>query len=119
VFLNSHLLSEIEVTCDRVAFIQHGEVVRVIELASLSSDKTSVTIRVSNLAAESLKGLSQWGREIQRDGEFVHMIIASDTVLPDVTRYLVSQDAEVYSITLNRMSLEDIFIETVGKDGGL
>ena len=119
IFLNSHLLSEIEVTCDRVAFIQHGEVVRVLELASLSNDQTSVTMRVSNLAAESLNGLSQWGREIQMDGEFVHMMIASDTVLPEVTRYLVSQNAEVYSITPNRMSLEDIFIETVGKDGGL
>src|SRR5918996_3961034 len=32
VFLNSHLLSEIEVTCDRVGFIQHGEVVRVLDL---------------------------------------------------------------------------------------
>ena len=119
IFLNSHLLSEIEVTCDRVAFIQHGEVVRVLELASLSNDQTSVTIRVSNLAAESLNGLSQWGREIQMDGEFVHMIVPSDTVLPEVTRYLVSQKAEVYSIMPNRMSLEDIFIETVGKDGGL
>jgi ABC-2 type transport system ATP-binding protein len=119
VFLNSHLLSEIEVTCDRVAFIQHGEVVRVLELASLSNDQTSVAIRVSNLAAESLNGLSQWGREIQLDGEFVHMIVPSDAVLPEVTRYLVSQNAEVYSITPNRMSLEDIFIETVGKDGGL
>jgi ABC-2 type transport system ATP-binding protein len=119
VFLNSHLLSEIEVTCDRVAFIQHGEVVRVLELASLSSDQTSVTIRVSNLAAESLNGLSQWGREIQIDGEFLHMIVPSDIVLPEVTRYLVSQKAEVYSIMPNRMSLEDIFIETVGKDGGL
>lgn len=119
VFLNSHLLSEIEVTCDRVAFIQHGEVVRVLELASLSNDQTSVTIRVGNLAAESLNGLSQWGREIQMDGEFVHMIVPSDMVLPEVTRYLVSQNAEVFSITPNRMSLEDIFIETVGKDGGL
>jgi ABC-2 type transport system ATP-binding protein len=119
VFLNSHLLSEIEVTCDRVAFIQHGEVVRVLDLASLSNDQTSVTIRVSNLASESLDGLSQWGREIQKDGEFVHMIVTSDTVLPEVTRYLVSQNAEVFSITPNRMSLEDIFIETVGKDGGL
>jgi ABC-2 type transport system ATP-binding protein len=119
VFLNSHLLSEIEVTCDRVAFIQHGEVVRVLELASLSNDQTHVTIRVSNLAAESLNGLAQWGREIQMDGEFVHMIVPSDTVLPEVTRYLVSQQAEVFSITPNRMSLEDIFIETVGKDGGL
>jgi ABC-2 type transport system ATP-binding protein len=119
VFLNSHLLSEIEVTCDRVAFIQHGEVVRVLDLASLSSDQTSVAIRVSNLAAESVNGLSQWGREIQMDGEFVHMIVPSETVLPEVTRYLVAQNAEVYSITPNRMSLEDIFIETVGKDGGL
>jgi hypothetical protein len=53
------------------------------------------------------------------DGEFVHMIVPNDAALPDVTRYLVSQNAEVYSITPNRMSLEDIFIETVGKDGGL
>jgi ABC-2 type transport system ATP-binding protein len=119
VFLNSHLLSEIEVTCDRVAFIQHGEVVRVLELASLSNDQTSVTIRISNLPAESVNGLSQWGREIQMDGELLHMIVPSETVLPEVTRYLVSQKAEVYSITPNRMSLEDIFIETVGKDGGL
>ena len=119
VFLNSHLLSEIEVTCDRVAFIQHGEVVRVLELASLSNGQTSVAIRVSNLATESVSGLSRWGREIQMDGEFVHMIVPSDAVLPEVTRYLVLQNAEVYSITPNRMSLEDIFIETVGKDGGL
>jgi ABC-2 type transport system ATP-binding protein len=119
VFLNSHLLSEIEVTCDRVAFIQHGEVIRVLELASLSEGQTSVTIRVSQLPAESLSGLAQWGREVQMDGEFLRMLVSSDTVLPEVTRYLVAQKAEVYSITPNRMSLEDIFIETVGKDGGL
>ncbi len=29
VFINSHLLSEVEITCDRVAFIKHGEVIRV------------------------------------------------------------------------------------------
>jgi ABC-2 type transport system ATP-binding protein len=119
IFLNSHLLSEIEVTCDRVAFIQHGEVVRVLELSSLSNDQTSVAIRVSNLAAEALNGLSQWGREIQMDGERVHMIVPSDSALPAITRYLISQNAEVYSITPNRMSLEDIFIETIGKEGGL
>jgi ABC-2 type transport system ATP-binding protein len=119
VFLNSHLLSEIEVTCDRVAFIRHGEVVRVLELASLSSDQTSLTIRVSNLSAEAVSGLSTWGRDLQVDGELIHMIIANDSVLPEITRYLVSQKAEVYAISPNRMSLEDIFIETVGKDGGL
>jgi hypothetical protein len=53
------------------------------------------------------------------DGELVHMIVPSDSVLPAITRYLISQNAEVYSITPNRMSLEDIFIETIGKEGGL
>src|SRR5215510_1095277 len=113
VFLNSHLLSEIEVTCDRVAFIRHGEVVRVLELASLSSDETSLTIRVSNFPAEALMGLSQWGKDIQMDGEHINMIIPNDMVLPEITRYLVAQHSEVYAITPNRMSLEDIFIETV------
>jgi len=119
VFLNSHLLSEIEVTCDRVAFIRHGEVVRVLDLSSLSADQTSVTIRVANFPSESLNGLSQWGKDIQLDGEFIHMIIPNDSVLPEITRYLVAQHAEVFAITPNRMSLEDIFIETVGEDGGL
>jgi len=53
------------------------------------------------------------------DGEHISMVIQSDAVLPEITRYLVAQKAEVYAITPNRMSLEDIFIETVGKDGGL
>jgi len=119
VFLNSHLLSEIEVTCDRVAFIRHGEVVRVLDLKSLDTDQTSVTIRVSKLSAESLAGLSQWGKDIQMDGEHISLVIQSDAVLPEITRYLVTQKGEVYAITPNRMSLEDIFIETVGKDGGL
>jgi ABC-2 type transport system ATP-binding protein len=119
VFLNSHLLSEIEVTCDRVAFIRHGEVVRVLDLKSLDTDQTSVTIRVSKLSAESLAGLSQWGKDIQMDGQDISMVIQSDAVLPEITRYLVTQKGEVYAITPNRMSLEDIFIETVGKDGGL
>jgi len=119
IFLNSHLLSEIEVTCDRVAFIRHGEVARVLELSSLSKDQTSVTIRASNFPTRSLNGLSQWGKDIQMDGEFIHMIIPNDSVLPEITRFLVSQHAEVFAITPNRMSLEDIFIETVGEDGGL
>ena len=119
VFLNSHLLSEIEVTCDRVAFIRHGEVVRVLDLKSLDTDQTSVTIRVSKLSAESLAGLSQWGKDIQMDGEHISLVIQSEAVLPEITRYLVTQKGEVYAITPNRMSLEDIFIETVGKDGGL
>ena len=119
VFLNSHLLSEIEVTCDRVAFIRHGEVVRILEMASLDTEKSSVTIRAAKLSAEALAGLAQWGKDIRADGAQVTLNIQSEAALPEMTRYLVAQGAEIYALTPNRMSLEEIFIETVGKDGGL
>ena len=119
VFLNSHLLSEIEVTCDRVAFISHGEVVQVIEMAALEKNLSRVTIRASGLTTESIAGLARWGENIQANNGQLMMNLHQEGDLPEITRYLVAQNAEVYAITPNRLSLEEIFIETVGKDGGL
>ncbi len=119
VFLNSHLLSEIEVTCDRVAFIRHGEVVRVIEIAALDKNMSLVTVRAAGLTPESLAGLAKWGKDIQANNGQLTMTIHSESDLPEITRYLVAQNAEVYAITPNRISLEEIFIQTVGEDGGL
>jgi len=76
VFLNSHLLSEIEVTCDRVAFIRHGEVVRVMELSSLDVGQINVNIRAKGLSPETITGLTQWGRNIQADGENINMALS-------------------------------------------
>ncbi len=119
VFLNSHLLSEIEVTCDRVAFIKHGEVIRTTELKSLEGVQASLTLRTGPLDAATLKGLCQWGRDVRQDGEVVTMAVARETDLPEITRYLVAQGVDVYAITPQRLSLEDLFIQTVGTDGGL
>jgi ABC-2 type transport system ATP-binding protein len=119
VFLNSHLLSEIEVTCDRVAFIRHGEVIRVLELATINNDQVSVSIRVKGLSPEAINGLSRWGTGLQVHGEGLSISLASESVLPEITRYLIAQGADVFAITPQRASLEEIFIETVGKDGGL
>ncbi len=119
VFLNSHLLSEIEVTCDRVAFIRHGEVVRVLEMAALDSNRSQVTIRAAGLTAETLAGLRRWSEQVEAAGEQVSLTIRSEDDLPEINRYLVGQGAAVYALIPNRMSLEEIFIETVGKDGGL
>ena len=119
VFLNSHLLSEIEVTCDRVAFIRHGEVVRVMELSTLNAGQISVSIRAGNLSPQAANGLSQWGTDIQVNDGQVTMSLSNELVMPEITRYLVAQGAEVFALTPTHLSLEEIFIETVGKDGGL
>jgi ABC-2 type transport system ATP-binding protein len=119
VFLNSHLLSEIEVTCDRVAFLRHGEVIRVLELALLDQNLSLVNIRAAGLTPDIISGLAQWGKDIQVDGEHITLTVRGEAYLPQINRYLVAQGAAVYAMTPNRISLEEIFIETVGKDGGL
>ncbi len=119
VFLNSHLLSEIEVTCDRVAFIKHGEVVRVTELKTLDEVQASVTIRAGGLTEQVVTGLAQFGRDVRCDGDTVTLAVTSEAVLPEITRFLVSQGADIYAITPQRLSLEELFIQTVGTEGVL
>jgi ABC-2 type transport system ATP-binding protein len=119
VFLNSHLLSEVEITCDRVAFIKHGQVINVSQLKSLVSGATRVSVRASRLTPETLAGLRQWGQDVRADGDQVSLTVADESALPAITRYLVAQDVEVYALTPERLSLEDLFIQVVGTDGGL
>ena len=119
IFLNSHLLSEIEVTCNRVAFIRHGEVVRVMEMSSLGKNLSMLTIRAAGLISDVVSGLEQWGDDIRVDGDLLTMSIRSEADLPEINSYLVARDVRVYGLIPNRLSLEEIFIETLGKDGGL
>jgi ABC-2 type transport system ATP-binding protein len=119
IFLNSHLLSEIEVTCSRVAFIRHGEVVRILDLAPVDGNQSLVTIRASGLTDTMVSEMARWGQDIQANGEQVTLTVSNEACIPEINRYLVAQGADVFAITPSRPSLEEIFIETVGKDGGL
>jgi ABC-2 type transport system ATP-binding protein len=119
VFLNSHLLSEVEITCDRVAFIKHGEVLRVDELKVLAAGETTVTIRATGFNDRVVTGARQWCRDISVHGDGATLKIAEERVLPELIRYLVQQDVQIYSIQPERVSLEDIFLQVVGKDAGL
>ncbi|MCL4488828.1 MAG: ABC transporter ATP-binding protein [Chloroflexi bacterium] len=119
VFLNSHLLSEVEITCDRVAFIKQGEVLRVSALKTLVNGATSVTVRAAGLTPQTLHGLGQWGKEIRADGNQVTFTITDESALPAINRYLVGQEVQVYALTPQHLSLEDLFIQIVGTDGGL
>ena len=119
IFLNSHLLSEVEITCDRVAFIKHGEVIRVSELKSLVNGATRVTVRASGLTPDIIAGLNQWGKDLRADGNQVMLTVSDEAALPAINRYLVASDAQVYALTPEHVSLEDLFIQIVGTDGGL
>ena len=119
VFLNSHLLSEVEITCDRVAFIKHGEVIHTSPLQTLMEGEVSLEIRAKNLRPEVVGGLSHWSQNVRADGEHLSMTINSEIHLPEINRYLVVQGVDVYALRPQHVSLEDLFIQIVGTDGGL
>jgi ABC-2 type transport system ATP-binding protein len=119
VFLNSHLLSEVEITCDRVAFIKHGEVIRISALNQLVDGELTVTIRGRPLGPEVLTGLERWAQNVRADGEFLHLTVSDQAVLPQINRFLVQAGVEVFALQPQEISLEDLFIQIVGTDGGL
>ncbi len=119
VFLNSHLLSEVEITCDRVAFIKQGQVIRQAALQKLVDGQTTVELRVGNLSPQVAEGLARWGQDVRADGDHVHLTVDDEAALPQVARWIVEQGGELYAMTPHKLSLEDLFLQVVGTDGGL
>jgi ABC-2 type transport system ATP-binding protein len=113
VFLNSHLLSEIEITCDRVAFIKHGKVLQISVLQSLLEATLTLQIRARGLTPGVLAGLEPWAREIRAEGEALSLTVAGEAQIPCINRYLVERGVEVYSLQPHRASLEEQFIQLI------
>lgn len=119
VFLNSHLLSEIEITCDRVAFIKDGEVIANQDLRTASPDGFHVTAQVGNLSSSALAQLARLVRAARYEGDLLTFSVPSEEVLPEIVRLLVASGADVYRVTPEPLSLEDLFMKLVGEDRGL
>jgi ABC-2 type transport system ATP-binding protein len=119
VFLNSHILSEIEITCDQVAFIRDGEVVTTRDLRRWQQEKIRVQVRARKLAPQIIAGLSQWATCNQVDGDSLTLTAASRESLPEILGYLVQSGSAPFEFTPHRISLEDLFMEIVGEDRGL
>lgn len=116
VFLNSHLLGEVEATCDRVAFVKQGRTIHEMTLGR-PADLVHVEIRVSPIDACLLQGLSSFGTGVcQGDVDVIRMRVESDAVLPALTRWLVERGASVYAVQPRRKSLEEWFVEVMGED---
>jgi len=144
VFLNSHLLSEVEITCHRVAFIKHGRIIQTSQLNTLIERELSVRIRTRGLNGEIVAGLEIWSKNIRvdatgtsmekrqdleqldhsggkqiRGGELLQLTLSKEEDIPEVTRYLVEHGVDIFEVDPLNISLEDLFIQIVGTDGGL
>jgi ABC-2 type transport system ATP-binding protein len=113
VFLNSHLLSEVEVTCDRVAFVKEGRVVRELRLGSDQRD-FEVEMRLTRVSPALLAGLARFGGDVRAEGSSVRLRVGDETLLPELTRWLAGEGVGLYHLAARRRSLEELFLEVIG-----
>ncbi|MEM8863753.1 MAG: ABC transporter ATP-binding protein, partial [Chloroflexota bacterium] len=121
VFLNSHLLSEIEQTCDRVAFIRKGIVLETNSMATLNQERLRVVLRVARPTLELAHALDNLGDCINLDNhkpfdaETGHIVIHVDAEdnIAMVARYLVDQHHSIYELKPQRITLEERFLQVI------
>ena len=116
VFLNSHLLSEVEAVCDRIAIIERGRVLYIGTLDELTQGSITVEIRAAGLTPGLLAGLEQWGRVTQGDDTHVQLAVESDEAIPLIADWLVQGNARLYTLASRCPSLEDLFVRIVEEE---
>ena len=109
VFLNSHLLSEVEQVCDRVAVVDHGRVIASGTMDELLGG-TAVRVRVSGLTQADKNRLSQYGR-IDDEGDQITFANLDAERVPELVATIVSMGGRVYEVAPRHQTLEDRFLQ--------
>lgn len=120
VFISSHILSEVQTLCDRVAFINEGVIKSVEEIHDnvVKTELESLTLMVSrdkNKAVEILKSLKFIQTAVINQEE-IHLRVKTGST-NNILKDLIEKDIEVEEIFKNRKGLEQRYMELV--EGGV
>lgn len=123
VFLNSHLLGEVEATCDRVTFVKEGRTVRDLRMGDVDGT-IEVDLRVGSLSGEARAAIAGMGRILEESAmgasgvglERVRLSLQREDLLPGLARALVERGVPLYEMRVARKSLEATFLEVMGED---
>lgn len=120
VFLNSHLLGEVERLCDRVAILAQGQVVRQGTVDSLTSEGRRYEVRIEGVLpaeAELARLIDSLGGQVRsdRDGHLtsIHLETARPQCLQPLIDELRRRGLTIDAVIPQRQSLEDYFIGVV------
>ena len=114
VFMNTHILSDVEMICDRVAIIVKGVIRHQGRIEDfLPETEVSTAVVLSNLAPEVASGIEEdFEVELRGHGDRVEVVVASKA-MQNVLSVALAAGAEVVSVTPQRNSLEDAFMSAV------
>ncbi|MGI9035061.1 MAG: ABC transporter ATP-binding protein [Pyrinomonadaceae bacterium] len=116
VFMSTHILSDIEALCDRVAILRNGRLAaagNLDELLTTSGKSQGFEINVKNIAAEVLQTkISQFaGASIAAKVNGANIQVNDETEVEEVLQIVKSLGGKLVSVQLVKQSLEELFVE--------
>jgi ABC-2 type transport system ATP-binding protein len=111
VFLNSHLLAEVEQVCDRVAVVDHGRVVAQGTLAELLAGP-QVRVRCTGLDGAALAQLEHFG-SIHQDADWLTVSGLAGGEVPALVAAIVAAGGQIHAVDPGQQTLEDRFLQLV------
>ncbi len=122
ISLTTHYMDEAEKLCDRVAIIDGGKIVAIGTTAELKamvkgSDRIRVEIAGDTQGAIAALRAQPYAQEITQESDGVIVIAAADGAhaMPGVIETLEGAGAKIHSMSIERISLEDVFISFTGR----
>jgi ABC-2 type transport system ATP-binding protein len=119
VFFSTHILSDAETLCDRVAIMNRGKLVGAGELDKLLAVKLStVEMVIENPSPAVLEALDPYARTMVRTGERVRIEAVQGCEASVLLEKALAAGARVHSLNAVKASLEDYFMAQVGEQEG-
>ncbi|MFD1020734.1 ABC transporter ATP-binding protein [Thalassobacillus hwangdonensis] len=116
VIVSSHILSEMELMCDRIGVIKEGELVTIQTVADATeqSELKEVYLEVDPIdqAMTSLQGLLE--TEVKQQ-ENKLIVSARREEIPRLLKQLVESGISIYEVNVHRSTLEDKFLDLIGE----
>ncbi|MGZ9849236.1 ABC transporter ATP-binding protein [Macrococcus psychrotolerans] len=118
VIVSSHLMSEMELMCDRFGIIKNGKMVQIEEVNKVVTSDTIVKHTLDLYPSERAQAFFQRiGKQYHQEGDTFIIDTASKDI-PELIRNIVKDDIDIYSVTKEKVSLEDRFMN-ITNDGGV
>jgi len=113
IFLNSHLLSEVEKLCDRVGILEGGKLVREGRVEELTRTRNAYALKIEGALGNSWEALRKIAPDARLTEEGLTLTLADPKDLDRVIDLLRSIGVSVRGVNEMKISLEDVFRETV------
>ena len=117
VFLNSHLLSEVEMVCDRVAIVDHGHVVCTGRLTDLVGSTPELRVTLDRVDAALLALVERHARVLEVRERTVRLGVCDVEVGAVIAEAVVHAGYRLYGLVPTQQSLEEVFLRLVTDTG--